>query len=235
MRSRLISRAPAFSVMPIMRPSTCAGTPATMCFGGSPRRFGQFCRTSSWLPPMPPEATMTAWARRLKSPITLREELTPRCADRLENGTADAVDGAVGNAKRIDPVAELEGEQSARLRFPRAPFERLDHAGAGSPADMKARHRIAMAQRIVAAALGPADHRENPVAHRAQPAAFFAGGKGHIGFRPALRPMIFVAVETRGTVPILQREFERVLDAEAALFRRVHQEQSAERPKCLAA
>ncbi|MFK4644358.1 hypothetical protein ABIF96_002932 [Bradyrhizobium ottawaense] len=47
MRSRLISRAPDLSVMPIIRPSTCSGTPEIMNFGGSPSRFGQFCRTNS--------------------------------------------------------------------------------------------------------------------------------------------------------------------------------------------
>ena len=57
MRSRLISRAPAASVMPIIRPSTCSGTPEIMNLGGSPRRLGQWARTRSWLPPIPPEAT----------------------------------------------------------------------------------------------------------------------------------------------------------------------------------
>jgi hypothetical protein len=30
------------SVIPIIRPSTCSGTPEIMNFGGSPSRFGQF-------------------------------------------------------------------------------------------------------------------------------------------------------------------------------------------------
>ena len=47
--------------------------------------------------------------------------------------------------------------------------------------------------------------------------------------------MILVAVEARGAHPVLQREIETVLDAEPALFGRVDQEQSAERPKRLAA
>jgi len=45
------------------------------------------------------------------------------------------------------------------------------------------RHRIAVAHGVIAAALRPADHRKNTVAHRPQPAAFLAGRKGH---KPAL-------------------------------------------------
>ena len=156
-----------------------------------------------------------------------------RC--RLEDRAADAVDGAVGDAERIDAVAELEGQPAARLRLARAPLERLDDAGAGAPGDMKPRHRIAVAHRVIAAALGPADHREDAMAHRAQPVALFAGGERHIGFGPAPRPVILVAVEAGRSHPVLQREIEAVLDAEPALFRAVDQEQSAERPEGLAA
>ena len=35
------------SVIPIILPSTCSGTPEIMNFGGVPSRFGQFCRTRS--------------------------------------------------------------------------------------------------------------------------------------------------------------------------------------------
>src|SRR5262249_3357927 len=142
---------------------------------------------------------------------------------------------SVRDREGIDPVTELEGEHSARCGLSCASLERFDDAGPGSPRDMKARHRIAVAHRVVAAALGPADHREYPVTHGAQPAAFFAGGEVDIGFGPALRPMILRAIETCGTVPILQCKLERILDAEASLFRRVNQEQSAERPEGLAA
>ena len=54
------------AVMPSIRPSTCAGTPATMRAGGVPSRSGQARRTRSWLPPMPPLVTMTACARDLE-------------------------------------------------------------------------------------------------------------------------------------------------------------------------
>ena len=55
--------APASRAIASIRPSTCAGTPESMCAGGSPSRSGQFERTSSWLPPMPPVVAITAWAR----------------------------------------------------------------------------------------------------------------------------------------------------------------------------
>ena len=73
------------------------------------------------------------------------------------------------------------------------------------------------------------------MAHRAQPAALFAGGERHVSFRPAPRPEILVAVEARRSHPVLQREIVAVLDAEPALFGRIDQKQSAERPEGLAA
>ncbi len=73
------------------------------------------------------------------------------------------------------------------------------------------------------------------MAHRPQPAAFFAGRERHIGFRPAPRPEILVAVEAGRPDPVLQREVKTVLDAEPALFGAVDQKQAAERPEGLAA
>ena len=73
------------------------------------------------------------------------------------------------------------------------------------------------------------------MAHRAQPVALLAGRERHIGFGPAFRPQVLVAVEARRAHPVLQREIVTVLDAEPALFGAVDQEQSAERPERLAA
>src|SRR5260370_37586353 len=94
---------------------------------------------------------------------------------------------------------------------------------------------MAGAHGIGTAALGPADHRENTVTHRAQPSALFASRECHISFRPAPRPNIFFSVKARRAHPVLQRELKAVLDAEPALFRAVYQEQSAERAEGLAA
>ena len=73
------------------------------------------------------------------------------------------------------------------------------------------------------------------MAHRPQPVAFFARCERHVSFGPAPWPQILIAVEACGTHPVLQCEVKAVLDAEPALFRRIDQEQSAERPECLAA
>ena len=222
--------------MPIIRPSTCSGTPEIMNFGGSPSRFGQFFSH---------QVVIAADAaggddHRLRAQRKIAGDFSRRTlaaldAVRFEDRAADAVDNAIGDGERIDAVAELEGQAAAVLRLARAPLERLDQAGAGAPGDMESRHRIAVAHRVIAAALGPADHRKNPVAHRAEPVALLAGRERHIGFRPAPRPQILVAVEARRTDPVLQREFKTVLDAEPALFGAVDQKKSAERPERLAA
>src|SRR6266545_3074872 len=69
---------PASAVICSIRPSTCAGTPATIVLGGEPSRDGQLRRTRSWLPPMPPEVTITACACSSKSPVSTRELAWPR-------------------------------------------------------------------------------------------------------------------------------------------------------------
>ena len=81
MRSGLITLPPAFWVIWIMRPSTWAGTPEIMCVGGFPSRSGQFLRTSSWLPPMPPEVTITMGALSSKSPVSSRLLDWPRAQE----------------------------------------------------------------------------------------------------------------------------------------------------------
>src|SRR3954468_6498865 len=78
MRSRLTTLAPAASVASSIRPSTCAGTPESSRFGAGPRRAGQFLRTSSWLPPMPPEVTTTACAVISNGSTSTRELASPR-------------------------------------------------------------------------------------------------------------------------------------------------------------
>ncbi|MGY2914697.1 hypothetical protein ACVWYP_000327 [Bradyrhizobium sp. USDA 3262] len=154
---------------------------------------------------------------------------------RFQDHAADAVDRTVGDAERIDAVTELEYQPSALRGLARAALERLDDAGSGAPGDVEARHRIAMAHRVVTAALGPADHREDAMAHGAQPVAFLARRECDIGFSPFARPVILLAIETGGAHPVLQREVDRILDAEPTLLRRIDQEQAAKRPEGLAA
>src|SRR3954467_6356214 len=87
MRSLLTTLAPAASVASSMWPSTCAGTPDSSRCGAGPSRAGQFRRTISWLPPMPPAVTTTACAVIAKSPISVRELASPR-ATPLPSSTA---------------------------------------------------------------------------------------------------------------------------------------------------
>src|SRR5258706_446499 len=91
------------------------------------------------------------------------------------------------------PVAIYE-PGALGLRRAGAPLERLDQARTGAPGDVEARHRVAVRRGAAAAALGPADDREDPVAHRPEPGSLLAGGEGDVGLRPASRPMIVVAV-----------------------------------------
>src|SRR5262249_41449983 len=148
----------------------------------------------------------------------------------FEDDAADAIDHAAPDVERIDTMAKLEDELAALRRLARAAFEWLDDAGPRAPGDMKTRHRIAMAHRVIAAALGPADHRENTVAHGAQPVALLASGEADIGLRPFPRPEILLAIKAGGAHPVLQGKVIGILDAEPALFRRIDQKQPAARP-----
>src|SRR6478735_2479852 len=126
MRSALIRWAPAVSLIPSMRPSTCSGTPDSSWPGTRPIRVGQFLRTRSWLPPMPPLATMTAWARNSKSRRAVREDATPRAAD---VGSSTAPRTVVTAAFR--PADERERLQPA-LAEPAALLARREvHVGVG--------------------------------------------------------------------------------------------------------
>ena len=73
------------------------------------------------------------------------------------------------------------------------------------------------------------------MAHGAQPRSLLARREADIGFRPAARPVILVAVEARRTEPVLPGEVERILDAQPALLGAVDEKQAAERPEGLAA
>ena len=157
-------------------------------------------------------------AQRELADDVARGAFSPLDIRRLEDHPADAVDGAVGDAERVDPMAEAEAQIAVGLRLARAPLERFNDAGAGAPGDVKPRHRIAVAHGVVAAALGPADDRKDSMTHGAEPGALLGSCERHIGFRPALRPKILVAIEAGRSHPVLEREVVTVLDAEPALL-----------------
>src|SRR3954465_1505372 len=98
-------------------------------------------------------------------------------------------------------MAEQKAQPAGSDGLARAALERLDDAGPGAPGNMKARHRIAVAHRVITAALGPSAHGEDALAHRAQPGALLAGRERHIGLSPLARPEIVVAVEAGGAEP----------------------------------
>ena len=131
--------------------------------GGVPSRSGQVARTRSWLPPMPPEVTITAWARaaRTRRPAT-RELRPPRAAAaRLEHRARARRHGAA--VVTISPSTRCRNRSPTRPAStpPRdPPLEGLDDPGPGAPGDVEAGHRVAVPVGQVAAALGPADDRE---------------------------------------------------------------------------
>ncbi len=106
-----------------------------------PSRSGQFWRTRSWLPPMPPEVTITAPALSSNSPTTSRELGLP-ARDRARAPArcrVTPVDGAVVDGQLVDPVAEAQVDQPAARGLAHAPRERLDHPRPGAPGDVEAR------------------------------------------------------------------------------------------------
>ena len=238
-RGLITRRPPALCAIAIIRPSTCAGTPLIIVL----RRIGpaapaSCARTSSWLPPMPPEVTSTRRRAQLELADLARGCSTARARTSrpLEHAARDAVDGAVSDAQLVDAVAEAQLDEPARGGRADAAHERLDHAGPGAPGDVEARHRVAVADRSVAAALGPADVRQQLHALLAQPRPLLAGGEVDVRLRPAPRPEVLVG-RSKPAVPSqsCQASSCESLDAHPPLLGAVDEEQPAERPERLAA
>ncbi len=88
--------------------------------------FGQFLRTSSWLPPMPPLATITAGARRSNSPT--RSRLLARAALGVvgrEHAAAHPDDGSVLDDERGHLVPESQVDQPGGDALAQFRLERL--------------------------------------------------------------------------------------------------------------
>ena len=66
-------------------------------------------------------------------------------------------------------MTELEGDESPLFPLAHALNEGRDDSRAGSPGEMEARHRIAVAAGVVPAALRPADDWEEADAALVQP------------------------------------------------------------------
>ena len=115
-------------------------------------------------------------------------------------------------------MTELEDDAAGLGVLARAPVKRFHDTRAGAPCDVKPRHRVTVPHGVIAAPLGPADHGKNAVAHGLKPAALLADCEGDVSFRPLLRPVIFIAVESRSPHPVLQSEVMGILDAKPPLF-----------------
>ena len=162
-----------------------------------------------------------------------RDDATPRAAV-VGSSTAPRTpaDGAVLDDQFVDAMAVRERAPSRCPRSRRAKMSTI--AGPGPPGDVEARHRVAVAACVVAAALGPADEREGLQPAFAQPAALLPRGEVDVGVRPLPRPVVLGPVEARGAEPVLQRQLVAVADAQPPLFGAVDEEQPAERPERLA-
>src|SRR5690606_29934598 len=121
-------------------------------------------------------------------------------------------------------VAEPDVDAARLGMFAHAPLERLDNAGARTPGDVEARHRIAVAVRVRTAALGPADDREPSHAQRMEPRAHLAGGEVDIGLGNLARPVVFQPVELSRAQPVLPGQLPAVPDPHPALLGAVHEE-----------
>ncbi len=100
---------------------------------------------------------------------------------------------------------------------------------------MEAWNRIAMAIGQTAATLGPADNGKPAHTHAVQPFPLLTGSKIEIGLRPATRPVIFRAIKTGRTEPVLPRKVETVSHAHPTLFWAIDEKQAAKRPEGLSA
>jgi hypothetical protein len=156
----------------------------------------------------------------------------PGCREDLAGRTRD---GTVAGGERGHAVAGEDRQAPRGLRLLQGTLERADERRPGAPHDVEARDRVARPVGRVAAALGPAHHREEPDPELAQPRALLTGRERDVRLRPPAGPRVLLAVEAGGPEPVLLREGERVADAHAALLGRVDEEQPAERPPRLAA
>src|SRR5215207_10940690 len=131
-----------------------------------------------------------------------RARLAAQRGRRREDCAADALDAPRASGDLVDPVAEAEGEATRLFGLAGAADKRLEEAGPSAPGDVEARHRVAVAGGVPAAALGPADDREDAVAHGAQPGALLARGERYIGLGPSPWPIILAAIEACRAKPV---------------------------------
>jgi len=154
---------------------------------------------------------------------------------RSQPGAAHTDDGAALHDEGVDAVTVQRRHEPCLHAGAHGFDERLEDAGAGAPGDVEPGHGVAVFERGVTAAFGPADHREEPEALLPQPGPLLSGGEGEVGLGPTPRPVVFLAVEPGAGEPVLPGQIKGVVHAQATLLRRVDEEQPAERPPGLPA
>jgi hypothetical protein len=88
---------------------------------------------------------------------------------RRQDVALHAVNGRPRFGQRFDTVTEFESQKSLPLGFTHALDKRSEDSRPGAPGHVKARHRVAVADSVVAAALSPADDRKETEAARVEP------------------------------------------------------------------
>ena len=191
---------------------------------------GQALRTRSWSPPMPPLVTITAWPRSSKSPTSSRLVGRPRSGAVGRQGPAlDAGHGPAVDHQAVDAVPEPQRDPARSATCSRTRFSNGSTTPGPVPQVRWNRGtELPCPLGPAVAALGPADDREDPVAHAAQPRPLLAGREVDVRLGPGARPAVLLAVELRAAHPVLQRELVGVLDAHPALLGAVDEEQPAE-------
>ncbi|MNX66728.1 hypothetical protein D3C86_978280 [compost metagenome] len=127
----------------------------------------------------------------------------------------------------------VEGQPPVLGRLSCSVGEGLGHPGSRAPGDVKARHGIAVAERLPAAALGPADHGRQADPMLLEPGALLAGGEFDIGARPWDRPFVLgqrpvQTVPASAAPPVAPGQIEAVANAQPSLLRGADQKQAAE-------
>ena len=189
--------APAASVMPIIRPSTWAGTPLSSWLGhpAHPLR-----------PVLAHQVVVAADAAAGDDHRLTRETRTRRRRFATTPRPRGALDGS-STAPRTPVTAPSSTiSSSTRCRCAKRHLRRCRAAGArrsstmrgpGAPGDVEPRHRVAVSACVVAAALGPADQREDLQPALPQPAALLPRGEVDVGVRPLPGPVVLGPVERR--------------------------------------
>lgn len=138
---------------------------------------------------------------------------------------ADDASGFLGEA--VYPMVEMDLQTASVLVCFEAWEERENDALAGTPHDVKTRHRVTG---HVVASLGPVHGAEEAHVPRGEPIAHLFGASVYVRFSPSVWPNVG-RVELPVAHPVAHGEIDGVLDAVLSLLGRVDEKHPAERPE----